>query len=154
MAAGDLRQVVDVAAEDLAALLSGELAQRLVLDVQRSRVPGRRENAANAVLVYVPRVDGRHVLPVALAQLPLHRLFAVEYFTFGFGTMVGVGWLVLMDDWLGRGGPAGTMLGFFLGGLLLLPIARVYGSLVRRIPRRFTAVMTPVSARPTARRGA
>jgi len=25
----------------------------------------------------------------------LHRLSAVEYFTFGFGTMVGVGWLVL-----------------------------------------------------------
>ena len=64
----------------------------------------------------------------------LRRLSVVEYFTFGFGTMVGVGWLVLMDDWLGRGGPAGTMLGFFLGGLLLLPIARVYGSLVRRIP--------------------
>jgi APA family basic amino acid/polyamine antiporter len=63
-----------------------------------------------------------------------HRLSAVEYFTFGFGTMVGVAWLVLMDDWLGRGGPAGMMLGFALGGLLLLPIARVYGSLVRRIP--------------------
>ncbi len=63
-----------------------------------------------------------------------HRLSAVEYFTFGFGTMVGVAWLVLMDDWLGRGGPAGMMIAFFLGGLLLLPIARVYGSLVRRIP--------------------
>ena len=48
--------------------------------------------------------------------------------------MVGVGWLVLMDDWLGRGGPAGMMLGFLAGGLLLLPVARTYGSLVRRIP--------------------
>ena len=28
-------------------------------------------------------------------------LTSVEYFTFGFGTMVGVGWVVLMDDWLG-----------------------------------------------------
>jgi APA family basic amino acid/polyamine antiporter len=64
----------------------------------------------------------------------LRRLSAVEYFTFGFGSMVGVGWLVLMDDWLGRGGPAGTMLGFLIGGLLLLPVARTYGSLVRRIP--------------------
>jgi basic amino acid/polyamine antiporter, APA family len=63
-----------------------------------------------------------------------HRLTTVEYFTFGFGSMVGVGWLVLMDDWLGRGGPAGTMIGFLLGGLLLLPVARTYGSLVRRIP--------------------
>jgi len=63
-----------------------------------------------------------------------HRLSAVEYFTFGFGTMVGVGWLVLMDDWLGRGGPAGMMIAFLVGGLLLLPVARTYGSLVRRIP--------------------
>jgi APA family basic amino acid/polyamine antiporter len=64
----------------------------------------------------------------------LPRLSAAEYFTFGFGSMVGVGWLVLMDDWLGRGGPAGMMLGFLAGGLLLLPVARTYGSLVRRIP--------------------
>jgi amino acid transporter len=60
-------------------------------------------------------------------------LSTVEYFTFGFGTMIGVGWLVLMDDWLARGGPGGGMLGFALGGMLLLPIAHTYGRLVRRI---------------------
>ena len=60
-------------------------------------------------------------------------LSTVEYFTFGFGTMIGVGWLVLMDDWLTRGGPAGGMLGFLLGGLLLFPIAHTYGRLVQRI---------------------
>jgi amino acid transporter len=48
--------------------------------------------------------------------------------------MVGAGWLVLMDDWLGRGGPGGAMLGFLLGALLLLPIAVTYGRLVRAIP--------------------
>ncbi len=58
----------------------------------------------------------------------------MEYFTFGFGSMVGVGWLVIMDDWLGRGGPAGAALGFLVGGLLLLPIAATYGRLVRDIP--------------------
>ncbi len=64
----------------------------------------------------------------------LHRgLSAVEYFTFGFGTMVGVGWVVLMDDWLARGGPAGALLGFVAGGLLLLPVARTYGRMVVRI---------------------
>ena len=61
-------------------------------------------------------------------------LTTVEYFTFGFGTMVGVGWLVLMDDWLGRGGPAGAALGFLLGGLLLAPVALTYGRLVRALP--------------------
>src|SRR6266545_217308 len=61
-------------------------------------------------------------------------LSAVEYFTFGFGTMVGVGWVVLIDDWLGRGGPGGAALGFLLGGVLLLPVARTYGRLVARFP--------------------
>ncbi len=61
-------------------------------------------------------------------------LSPVEYFTFGFGTMIGVGWLVVMDDWLGRGGPAGAMLGFLIGGVLLLPVALTYGTLVREIP--------------------
>src|SRR5213083_1001240 len=61
-------------------------------------------------------------------------LNTVEYFTFGFGTMVGVGWVVLIDDWLSRGGPGGAMLGFLAGGLLLLPVALTYGRLVRAIP--------------------
>jgi len=66
---------------------------------------------------------------------PLRQsLGALEYFTFGFGSMVGVGWLVIVDDWLGRGGPGGAMLGFLGGALLLLPIALTYGSLVRAIP--------------------
>src|SRR5436190_7798434 len=61
-------------------------------------------------------------------------LSTVEYFTFGFGTMIGVGWVVLMDDWLSRGGPGGGMLGFLVGGLLLFPIAHTYARLVQQIP--------------------
>ena len=60
-------------------------------------------------------------------------LTTVEYFTFGFGTMIGVGWLVLMDDWLTRGGPLGGILGYLFGGLLLFPIAHTYGRLVQKI---------------------
>src|SRR6267143_313201 len=48
--------------------------------------------------------------------------------------MVGVGWVVIMDDWLGRGGPGGAVLGFLGGALLLLPIALTYGRLVQKIP--------------------
>src|SRR5256886_5209235 len=60
-------------------------------------------------------------------------LSTVEYFTFGFGTMIGVGWLVLMDDWLARGGPGGGMLGYLVGGLLLFPVGHTYGRLGQRI---------------------
>src|SRR5271168_1438395 len=58
----------------------------------------------------------------------------VDYFTLGWGTMVGVGWLVVMDDWLLRGGVLGAILGFAVGGALLLPIGYVYGRLVVAIP--------------------
>ncbi len=62
------------------------------------------------------------------------ELRTLDYFSLGFGTMVGVGWLVVMDDWLARGGPLGAMLGFALGGALLVPVAYVYGRLVMAIP--------------------
>jgi len=48
--------------------------------------------------------------------------------------MVGAGWLVLMDDWLGRSRPLGAILGFALGGVLLLPVGYVYGQWVQRLP--------------------
>src|SRR5438270_3435235 len=61
-------------------------------------------------------------------------LRVTDYFTLGWGTMVGVGWLVVMDDWLTRGGPLGAILGFAIGGALLLPIGYVYGQLVAAMP--------------------
>ena len=62
------------------------------------------------------------------------QLRAIDYFTLGWGTMVGVGWLVIMDDWLLRGGPLGAFLGFAIGGALLLPIGWVYGKLIVAMP--------------------
>ena len=62
------------------------------------------------------------------------QLRVVDYFTLGWGTMVGVGWLVVMDDWLLRGGVLGGVVGFAIGGALLLPIGYVYGQLVSAMP--------------------
>ena len=70
---------------------------------------------------------------VATRQLA-RKLRITDYFTLGWGTMVGVGWLVVMDDWLLRGGPLGGILGFAIGGALLLPIGYVYGKLVMAMP--------------------
>ncbi len=63
-----------------------------------------------------------------------HKLKLHDYFALAFGTMIGTGWLVLMDDWLGRGGPLGAILGFVLGGIILLPVGYVYGQWVKRLP--------------------
>src|SRR5260370_35629174 len=62
------------------------------------------------------------------------QLRITDYFALAFGTMIGAGWLVLMDDWLGRSGPLGAILGFAIGGVLLLPVGYVYGQWGQRLP--------------------
>ena len=75
-------------------------------------------------------------IPAAKGTAPTlrHALHAKEYFTLAFGSMVGVGWMVVIDDWLTRGGAMGAMLGFLIGGSALIPIGYVYGRLTERIP--------------------
>src|SRR5208282_4240449 len=62
------------------------------------------------------------------------KLRLTDYFTLAWGTMVGVGWLVVRDDWLLRGGALGALLGFAVGGAVLFPIGWVYGRLVAAMP--------------------
>ncbi len=62
------------------------------------------------------------------------KLRTLEYFTLAFGSMVGAGWLIIIDDWLTRGGPLGGILGFLVGALLLVPIGLTYGRLVAKLP--------------------
>ncbi len=62
------------------------------------------------------------------------KLRTVEYFTLAFGSMVGAGWLIIIDDWLTRGGPLGGILGFLAGAFLLIPIGLTYGRLVAGLP--------------------
>src|SRR5499427_5731786 len=73
-------------------------------------------------------------LESSLVTTLARKLRATDYFTLGWGTMVGVGWLVIMDDWLMRGGALGALLGFVIGGAVLLPIGWVYGKLIVAIP--------------------
>src|SRR5262249_54665987 len=63
-----------------------------------------------------------------------HALRSKDYFTLAFGSMVGVGWMLVIDDWLARGGSLGAMLGFLIGGLILFPVGYCYGKLTQRMP--------------------
>src|ERR671937_239865 len=73
---------------------------------------------------------------------------ARDYFALAFGSIVGVGWMIGLDDWLKRGGSLGAMLGFLVGGIALLPIVYVYGRLAARMPEAgsevaYTAAVFP-----------
>src|SRR5580698_10410292 len=85
------------------------------------------DNVSSVGSVGVPA--GSSSAPKLARKLRLH-----DYFALAFGTMIGTGWVVLMDDWLGRGGPLGAILGFVLGGIVLLPVGYVYGQWVLRLP--------------------
>jgi amino acid transporter len=50
----------------------------------------------------------------------------VQFFSFGFGMIVGVGWIVYMGLWFTQAGPVGTTLAFLIGGLLMALIGLCY----------------------------
>jgi amino acid transporter len=84
-------------------------------------------------------------------KLPLRRVMrGTEYFTLAFGSIVGVGWMVLLEDWYRRGGPVGAMLGFLIGGVALGPVAYVYGRLAERIPEAGSEVAYTAAVFPRA----
>ena len=60
-----------------------------------------------------------------------HKLGLLDYFALGCGTIIGVGWLVVMGDWLHRGGPLGAAL---IVGAAILLIGYVYGRFVMLLP--------------------
>ena len=58
-----------------------------------------------------------------------------DYFTMGFGAMVGIGWVVTIGTWITKaGGPLGAIIAFILGGLLMIPIGFVFAELCSAMP--------------------
>jgi amino acid transporter len=57
-----------------------------------------------------------------------------QFFSFAFGAIVGVGWIVLLGDWLQRGGPVGATIGFALGGVIMALIGLCYAEASGMIP--------------------
>ena len=61
-------------------------------------------------------------------------LGGVQFFSLGFGTIIGVGWIVYMGLWFSQAGPVGTMLAFLLGGLFVSLIGLCYAELGAMYP--------------------
>lgn len=65
-----------------------------------------------------------------------HTLGPAQFFSFSFGVIVGVGWIVLLGEWLRAGGPGGATIAFGLGGAMMALIGLCYAE---------TCAMFPVS---------
>ncbi|MCY1713588.1 APC family permease [Caproiciproducens galactitolivorans] len=58
-----------------------------------------------------------------------------NYFTIGFGAIIGTGWVLLVGDWMIiGGGPTAAIIAFAVGAVFLLPIGAVFGELTAAIP--------------------
>ena len=63
------------------------------------------------------------------------ELTLFNFFTIGFGAIIGTGWVLLVGDWMVLGGgPVPAMIAFALGAILLVPIGMVFGELTAAIP--------------------
>ncbi|NED96018.1 APC family permease [Phytoactinopolyspora alkaliphila] len=74
-----------------------------------------------------------HEPPETRAQLS--RTFRPSWiWAIALGSAVGWGAFVLPTDWMATAGPVGAVLGFAIGGVLMIVIAASYGILIPRFP--------------------
>jgi len=57
-----------------------------------------------------------------------------DYIGLGVGCIIGVGWVIVAGNWLTRGGPLGVILGYLLGGLMLMAVGICYAELTPAMP--------------------
>jgi amino acid transporter len=57
-----------------------------------------------------------------------------QMFAFGFGSIIGSAWCVLVGSWLASAGPGGAVLGFLAGGIVVCCIGACYAELTSRVP--------------------
>lgn len=65
----------------------------------------------------------------------LHKTIQLRnLFTLGFGTIVGVAWLIVLGVILADAGPIGAMIGFTIGAMIMIPIGLCYAELASMLP--------------------
>lgn len=63
------------------------------------------------------------------------ELTLFNFFTIGFGAIIGTGWVLLVGDWMVLGGgPIPAMIAFAIGAIFLVPIGMCFGELTAAIP--------------------
>lgn len=62
------------------------------------------------------------------------ELSAIQLFTLGFGCIIGVGWIILVGEWLANAGSLGTVIAFVIGGCGMALIGLCYCEAATRFP--------------------
>lgn len=62
------------------------------------------------------------------------ELSAFQLFTLGFGSIIGVGWIILVGNWLTSAGALGAIVAFFIGGVGMAVIGLCYCEAASRYP--------------------
>jgi basic amino acid/polyamine antiporter, APA family len=71
---------------------------------------------------------------MSLSRLP-RAIGPAGFFSIAFGSIVGSGWVLVLGEWLRAAGPGGSILGFAIGGSVMMLIALCYGELASRLPK-------------------
>lgn len=58
-----------------------------------------------------------------------------EVLALAFSAMIGWGWVVLSGDWIQKGGSMGAILGFVIGGVLVIFVGLTYAELTVAMPK-------------------
>jgi amino acid transporter len=75
--------------------------------------------------------DGRAAPPAGgLAR----SLRSFDFFSVAFGSIIGVGWVVVLGSWLQQAGPIGAAIAFALGGGVMYLIGLCYAELTTAMP--------------------
>jgi len=62
------------------------------------------------------------------------KIKARHLFSLSFGCIIGVGWIIILGDWLELAGPLGAILAFAAGALLVMVVGVCYAELATMIP--------------------
>ena len=57
-----------------------------------------------------------------------------QFFSLAFGAIIGVGWIMVLGDWLEIAGPLGAMTGFFGGMIVMMVVGICYAELASLLP--------------------
>jgi len=59
---------------------------------------------------------------------------AAQFFTISFSSIVGVGWMIVLGDWLRQGGPLGATLALLAAGVVMMLVGLCYAEIGTAIP--------------------